>query len=590
MPNSFDRATEHAHLARRVIAVAFAWLFASFANFAIGQQPIQATAPTPTHEVAAEAQSPRATMEVYLTSISAWRANRRESELESAIRCFDTRGYSGTEARYAGELWATRLIDVLDKVRRIDLGEIADASAVAGQTKYSFSISNAAHADIVFSIAFVKSEDGQWLVARETGAKIQDWGVATATWPTIAGLEKHMTIAERVRATVPVRMQQTAFWLEHWQWIGLLLLVLVGVVVRPIVGFFFRRLLDRMGRAEHIKLDRKLLASFDRPMTILITAIVFVRGLYLLDLDPAAFNILHIAGSFAITVAGVWASYRLVDVVCQYLAEKAALTESKFDDMLVPLLRRTLKIVVLLLGFSYLLAQISDDIWKVVAGLSIGTLAVGFAAKDSIENLFGTFTVLLDKPFQLGDVIKVGDVEGTVEDVGFRSTRVRTGEDSLITVPNSRFISANVDNLGARRYRRVRSFIGLTYDTPPELVEAFCEGLREFIRRNPNARQDNFEVALYQLSASSIDVLIQFYVRAPDFRDDVRERNAIYTFVLQLAKRLKIQLAFPTQSIVVVENDEGRHAGAPSDHATARELGRSVVDEIAPKTADAKQL
>lgn len=359
------------------------------------------------------------------------------------------------------------------------------------------------------------------------------------------------TLADRLRHTIPERLQRTGFLLEHWQWIALVLLVAFGLVLQRLLSFVFRRLLDRLGRAERIRLDRAQLARFERPLLILITAAVFLQGLHLLDLEPGAYSTLHIAGAFALAVAGVWACYGLVDVASSFLAERAARTESKSDDMFVPLLRRTLKLVVLVTGAVFLLSSVVDEeqLWTIVAGLSIGSLAVGFAAKDSIENLFGTFTVLLDKPFQLGDYVRVEGNEGTVEDVGFRSTRLRTPDDSLVTVPNAMFIRAIVDNLGARRHRRIRAFVALTYDTPPERIEAFCEAVREALRANPRVRQDNYLVQLFQMSASSLDILLQAYVLAPDLPDEARERHRLFTDVLLAAERVQVDFAFPTQTI-----------------------------------------
>lgn len=367
------------------------------------------------------------------------------------------------------------------------------------------------------------------------------------------------TLAERLRQTIPERLQRTGFLLEHWQWIALVLLVAFGVVLQRLLSFAFRKLLDRLGRAERIRLDRAQLARFERPLLILIIAAVFLQGLHLLDLEPGAYSTLYIAGTFALAVAGVWACYGLVDVASSFLAERAARTDSKSDDMFVPLLRRTLKLVVLVTGAVFLLSSVVDEeqLWTIVAGLSIGSLAIGFAAKDSIENLFGTFTVLLDKPFQLGDYVRVEGNEGTVEDVGFRSTRLRTPDDSLVTVPNAMFIRAIVDNLGARRHRRVRAFVALTYDTPAERIEAFCEAVREAIRKHSGVRQDNFLVLLFQMSASSLDVLVQIYVVAPDFADEARERHWLFQEVLAAARRTQVTFAFPTQTLYVQEGSGG---------------------------------
>lgn len=527
-----------------------------------------------------EFSDPRTTMQTYQRAITAWKNLRDERSRELAKRCFDVRHMAAKEADYAAGRVAEDLDFVLDRIKRFDPADYPDVVAIGDAKTARTELVNERHGDQKFLLEFERLDDGRWVFSRSVVDSVSEWWTLVQDWPVVSGVAKRMTLSERVRATVPARFQEIHFWLEDWQWMGLAALILAGWALKIVASFVFRRVVDRLGRAEHIKLDRSLLSSFERPLGLFLMALLVARGLVLLDVEPAAYGVLFFAASFVLDVAAVWAAFRLVDVISSFLSERASQTENKFDDVLVPLLRRTLKIVVVIVGLLYLATLITDDITSLIAGISIGTLALGFAAKDSIENLFGTFTVLLDKPFQLGDVIKVGDVEGSVEDVGFRSTRVRTAEDSLITVPNSRFIAAHVDNLGARRYKRIRALLSLTYDTPPAKIEAFCEGVKELIRKNPAARQDNFEVSLFQLSASSVDVLMQFYVVAPTFREDVAERHAIYTRVLELANRLHVGLAFPTHTVHLVKPEDLLHPDAPRSQAEALERGRAAANEI----------
>jgi MscS family membrane protein len=248
--------------------------------------------------------------------------------------------------------------------------------------------------------------------------------------------------------------------------------------------------------------------------------------------------------------------------------------------MLVPLLVRTLKIVVFIVGLVFIASRLTEEVWSILAGISLGSLAVGFAAKDSIENLFGTFTVLLDKPFELGDWITVGPIDGSVEAVGIRSTRVRTFYNSLISVPNSTFINAHVDNMGARRYRRIKTTLGLTYDTPPAKVDAFCEGVRELIRTHPYTRKDSFHVYLNNFSASSLDVMLYCFVETPDWATELRERHRLLADILRLAETLSVEFAFPTQTLFMSSVEAAAHANIPPDEASAGELGRGAAHTI----------
>ena len=140
-------------------------------------------------------------------------------------------------------------------------------------------------------------------------------------------------------------------------------------------------------------------------------------------------------------------------------------------------------------------------------------------------------------------------MEGTVESVGFRSTRVRTFYNSLISVPNSRFTTSSVDNFGRRRYRRFKTVIGLQYDTKPEQLDAFCEGVRELIRRHPYTRKDYYHVYLNDLSDSALDVLLYCFFECPDWSIELRERHRLLVDVMRLSERLGVQFAFPTRTI-----------------------------------------
>ncbi len=377
--------------------------------------------------------------------------------------------------------------------------------------------------------------------------------------------------------------QQTAI-LENWQWLSLLALIFLGVVLDRITRLFFYRIARRLGRSERVTVDEQGLARFARPFGLLVTGWLFVTFLPALGIGDTIERVLDIAVSFMVSIAGVWAAVRLVDVIADFLRAKAQRTDNKFDDMLVPLLRKTLKIFVVVVGVVYLVSKLTDDIWKVLAGLSLGTLAVGLAARDSIENLFGTFTVLLDKPFQIGDWITVGEIDGTVEKVGIRSTRVRTFANSVITVPNRDFISAKVNNWGARRYRRIRTMLSLTYDTPPEKVEAFCEGMRELIRAHPYTRKDYYHVYLNQLSESSLDVLLYCFLDVPDWAMELRERHRLLADALRLAERLNIGFAFPTRTLHMVQSQESEHPDRPCSDPEGARHGREAGQRVAAET------
>jgi MscS family membrane protein len=213
------------------------------------------------------------------------------------------------------------------------------------------------------------------------------------------------------------------------------------------------------------------------------------------------------------------------------------------------LLRKILRLVVVLVVVLFVLTWWGHPPTSVLGALGIGGLALAFAAKDTLGNFFGSITVLFDRPFGIGDWIVIGDVEGTVERVGFRSTRVRTFYNSMVTLPNSYIVNTQVDNYGARQYRRARIMLSVAYSTPPEKIDAFCEGIRELIRLHPYTRKDYYHVYFNKFAASSLDILLYTFFEVPDWGTELRERHRLFVDILTLAKKLGVEFAFPTQTV-----------------------------------------
>ena len=179
----------------------------------------------------------------------------------------------------------------------------------------------------------------------------------------------------------------------------------------------------------------------------------------------------------------------------------------------------------------------------------MGGLAVAFAARETLANLLGSIVIMFEKPFRNGHWIKVGEAEGTVEHVGFRSTRIRTFGDSLISIPNSFVVNAVVDNLGLRGRRRQRFFVQITYDTPREKVEAFVDGIRKIIIDHPMTDKDVAYTHFNDLGESGLGILLYFHLRVPDYATELKEREVILLRIMALAEDLGVEFAYPTRTL-----------------------------------------
>jgi MscS family membrane protein len=220
----------------------------------------------------------------------------------------------------------------------------------------------------------------------------------------------------------------------------------------------------------------------------------------------------------------------------------------------------------------------------VLAFGGVGGIAIGFAAKDLLANFFGGLMVHLDRPFSVGDWVVVGSFEGTVEEVGFRSIRIRTFYNSLITLPNSNLISSAVDNYGARRYRRWSTKLGIAYDTPPDRIDAFCEGIRELIRRLPETRKDSFHVYLNGFGDSALEILLYLFFEVADWSEELTGRHRLALAILRLADDLGVEIAFPTRTVWLHQAATGElpelagEASAAGREAAARALEGTLED------------
>jgi MscS family membrane protein len=181
--------------------------------------------------------------------------------------------------------------------------------------------------------------------------------------------------------------------------------------------------------------------------------------------------------------------------------------------------------------------------------------------RDSIANLLGSLLIMFEKSFRIGHYIRVGGSEGTVEDVGFRSTRIRTQDNSLISIPNNAVVNATVENLSLRAMRRQRFFLQVTYDTTREKLEELVAGVRRLILDHPLTNKTNFQVRFNNFSESSLDILVMFYFDIQDYTIELTEREAILLRTMDLVQEIGVEFAFPTRTLQI-------EAGLPAAGAT----------------------
>ena len=386
-------------------------------------------------------------------------------------------------------------------------------------------------------------------------------------------------------------MLESLAGMEIWRWLAIGVAILSGVIVDLIVRFILRRVLRSISLGDDNEPTLVItLKKVPRPAGLAAGGAVWLSILPLLNLPPTAHAIIEPAVDIYITIAVIWFGFRGADLISLIAERKAKETSNKLDDLLVPLIRKTLKAGVFVFGFVYLANSMQIQLAPIIAVLSVGSLGVAFAATDTIKNFFGSITVILDKPFQIGDWVIIDGVEGTVETVGIRSTRVRTFYDSIVTIPNSVLVTTKCNNYTRRRYRRWKQMVSVGYSTSPEKISAFCEGIRELLRIHPYTRKDYYQVWLNEFAGSSLEILVYVFWKTPDWPTELRERHRFMLDIIRLAGELEIEFAFPTRTVYLRNEEDWQHspqkisAMRPEGWMeNAQEEGRGIVEEF---TAD----
>jgi MscS family membrane protein len=253
---------------------------------------------------------------------------------------------------------------------------------------------------------------------------------------------------------------------------------------------------------------------------------------------------------FSVSVG--WLIYRLVDVVERVLSRFAARTDTLLDDQLVPLIRKTLRIVVVIIAGLYIAHNVFNaNIGALVAGLGLGGLAFALAAKDALANLFGSLMILSDRPFHLGDRISAGGVVGNVEEVGFRSTRIRTLDGHLVTVPNATLANANIENVSERPTLKRVLNVTVTYDTAPEMVQRGIDILREMLEARKAHLDPESPARVYfnDFNAESLNIIVYYWFTPAEWWDFLEFNNDFNMELLRRYNEEGIEFAFPTQTL-----------------------------------------
>ena len=349
--------------------------------------------------------------------------------------------------------------------------------------------------------------------------------------------------------------------LAYWQWIAIAVLIVLALIIGKVAVWAFSWALKRIVDRTATTLDDELVAALRRPLRLVGTIAVFRLAMPLLELpDHRAETIQDILlALFALGI--VWGVLRAIDVIVTHAAGATWAKTRPSSRQLLSLIGRILKVVVVVIATVSFLGAIGLPIGSLLAGLGIGGIAIAFGAQKTVENLFGAFALGVDQPLREGDFVRLeSDVVGTVEQIGLRSTRLRTLDRTMVTLPNGKLSDMRIETFAARDRIRFATVLNLTYGTTSAQIRSVLEGLEAALRGHPKFFGPDCTVRFLGFGQSSLDVECVCYFGTSDYDEFRRIREQVLLSFMEIVEKAGSAFAFPTRTIHVASLPANRAA------------------------------
>jgi len=482
-------------------------------------------------------QSFYTTMAEYSAAISSSNEALAETKLDDALDTFDADKSSPDYARSSLEQSAIYIKETLDRLLENPNSPNITAGRIAG-TNFTFTKKNGSFYISEFTVGRA-AKDFQSVKKRPYTQKNNPGASYKRSW---------------VYKLIPGVSSERHFGLTKHQWAFSGFSLLMAFIIYYLIVLILS-LADKIIFSSET-FYHGVFRALVKP-TALIAAAVFLKvsgeSLQLVNAPKSVWT--GVTGAL-LSVGIFWILYGLVQPLQRSLMKVTEKTESDLDDQLVPLLIKTSKVAIVILAILSIVQELGVNVFSLVAGLGVGGLAIALAAKDTAANFFGSLMILFDQPFKKGDWIKMESMEGTVEEIGFRSTRIRTFYDSQIIIPNATVASSEIDNLGRRKFRRTVETLGLTYSTTKEQLAAFVEGVKEILREHSKTNNEKSYVSFKRFGDSSLEILLYFFLEVNGYEEELTAKEEVYTSIKVLAEKLKVDFAFPSRSIYIEKENK----------------------------------
>jgi MscS family membrane protein len=463
------------------------------------------------HDRAAHLDCARDTMGTFLTCM-------RRGEYEQAADCLDLSSFQQATRNEVGPVLAFKLKFVMDRIGRVYIQEVPDTPDGPRYVFYRGELGR-----IVIARVADGPRKGSWLFTAETVALVEPMfrGVLLQPIPesnadsALPPVNFWRTPGVWVRFHMPRALHGTFWRFQYYQWLGLVLAVLIaGLVSRLLLAQLHRLLAVILHHCGSI-LTKRFVAAKLRPLTWVAGFCLLFQVLSLLDLPVRFLDGIVPIQTFGMAGLIGWLGVQLVDLATAvYMNSELIRPHRSLSDMVVPVSMRSLKGIILLGVAVYVVYQIGEGEYlnRFLTGLGVAGLAASLAAQDALKSFFSTLLLIGERSFKLGDRVKVGDLEGVVEQVGFRATRLRTPDGSLLTIPNSTIASAPISNLSTKALTHCKVSLRVNCDTAPERIQTLRERMREWLLEHPKVQADKTEVRIHPVTETSVEVGVEVYL------------------------------------------------------------------------------
>ncbi len=373
-------------------------------------------------------------------------------------------------------------------------------------------------------------------------------------------LQKNETVLSFGLDRVKILQPELAGGQPRWKYLASFIYIVLAFYVSKFFDFLTRIWLKKWAEKTKTKFDDLFLDLLNGPVKIVSFVIFLNIGLSVFSWPSGVQKFFSRGLNLVVVSAFVYVILKAVDLSVGYWKIKVSSGDDKaFDEQLFPVVRKSLKVFVLIVAFLFVCENVfHQDIKAIITSLSIGGLAIGLAAQDTLSNFFGAVVVFVDKPFRIGDTIKLTEVEGTVESIGLRSTRVRNLDGHLITVPNKTMGNATITNITSRPNIKSQTNIGLAYDTPAEKLRRAVAILEEVYKAHPQTH--DVLIAFNKFADSALNIQVTHWWKSTNAREQLLGMQELNLAVKKRFDEEDLSFAFPSQTVYLKQDSEWKIA------------------------------